>query len=161
MKSFIYALIGIILYAVQNTIIDVRLSKYSTVNLLVGWYVVLLPLAVGLYFYQKFFGTPAEMPAGSDLSLLVAVAVMFFIADFFYIGSFTAGGNVVTITILLVLMPVIGSLMKFVWVREVPTSYHFAAFFFAFLAVVFIAVGNSKKPIKIESVSIAVQEPAR
>lgn len=156
MKSLVFALIGIVLYAIQNTIIDVRLSKYSTVNLLVGWYIVLLPMAAGLYIYQRFSGGQSSMPVGSDLTLLAAVAVMFFIADFFYIGAFTAGGNVVAITILLVLMPVLAALLKFVWVKEVPTTYHFIAFTFAFLAVIFVAVGNSKRPIEIKS-SIEVQ----
>jgi len=92
MTSLVYALIGIVLYAIQNTIIDVRLKQYSTVNLLVGWYIVLLPLAVGLFFYQRFIGTPTPFPSGNDLKVLAAVAVMFFIADFFYVGAFTAGG---------------------------------------------------------------------
>lgn len=146
MKSIIYALIGVILYAVQNTIIDVRLKQYSTVSLLVGWYVVLLPLAAGLYLYSRYVGSPTVFPIGSDLKLLGAVAVMFFIADFFYIGAFTAGGNVVAITILLVLMPVIGALMKFVWVKEAPSAYHLWGFVFAVFAVVFVAVGDAKKP---------------
>ncbi len=161
MKSITWALIGIVLYAIQNTIIDVRLSKYSTVSLLVGWYIMLLPLALGLYLYHRYFGSPTPFPAGADLKLLAAVAVMFFIADFFYIGAFTAGGNAVTITILLVLMPVVASVMKFVWVKEVPTPYHFAAFLLAFGAVALVAVGNSKKPVKVASSSPAAVASSR
>ncbi len=146
MKSIIYALIGIVLYAIQNTIIDVKLKQYPTVSILLGLYTVLLPLACGLFIYQKIVGQPVLIPSGDALKTLAGVAIMFFVADFFYVGAYTAGGNVVVVTLLLVLMPVIGALMKFFWVKESPTPYHFASFACAALAVMFIAIGNSKKP---------------
>lgn len=147
MKSVIYALIGISLYSIQNAIIDVKLKQFSTVSLLLTFYMVLFPMAAGLFAYQKLFGQPVAMPSGGSLALAASVAVMFFIADFFYIGAYTKGGGVVVITIMMVLMPVIGGLIKFVWVQDMPTPYHFAAFIFAALAVTCVAVGNKKKPI--------------
>lgn len=154
MKSIIYALVGIVLYAVQNTIIDVKLRQFSTVGLLVGFYLILLPLGLGLFLYQKLSGTALVIPSGNDFKIVAAVAVMFFVADFFYVGAYTSGGNVVVVTILFVLMPVFGALMKFLWVREAPTPFHFAGFFFALLAVIFIAIGNSKKPIEIKAEAV-------
>ena len=145
MKSVIYAVIGLVLYAITNTIIDVRLKQYTTVSLLLGWYVVLFPLAIGLFFYTKYFGQPMVIPAGADLKMLMAVAAIFFVADFFYIGAFTNGGNVVTITILVALVPVVAGLVKYVWVKDVPTRYHLVGFVLALLAVACVAVGNSKK----------------
>ncbi len=157
MKSVIYALIGLVMYAITNTIIDVRLKQYSTPSLLVGWYFVLLPLALGLYLYQRFAGKPTTLPSGNDLWFRVRGS-NFFVADFFYIGAFTVGGNAITITILAVLLPVVVALIKFVWVKEVPTPYHSAAFACALLAVVFIAVGNAKKPIEIPTQTITLHE---
>ena len=149
MKSIVYAIIGVVLYAVQNVLIDVKLKEYSTVSLLLGFYLMLLPLALGLFLYQKYMGQGVLVPTGDALKVVAAVAFMFFVADFFYIGAYTSGGNVVVVTIMLVLMPVIGALLKFLWVKEIPTPYHVAGFVCAMLAVVFIAVGNSKKPIEI------------
>jgi len=60
-------------------------------------------------------------------------------------------GNAVAITIMLVLMPVVAALMKFVWVKESPTPYHLAGFIFAFIAVAFVAIGNSKKSIEVKT----------
>jgi len=145
MKPVIYAFIGIVLYAIQNTIIDVKLKQHSTVGLLMGIYIILLPLAAGLFFYQKLSGQSMSIPTGSSFKILAAVAVMFFVADFFYVGAYTSGGNVVVITIMLVLMPVIGTFMKFVWIKERPTMYHFVGFILATCAVICIAIGNSKK----------------
>jgi drug/metabolite transporter (DMT)-like permease len=161
MKTTLFALIGVIMYAIQNTIIDVRLKQYSTVSLLIGWYGVLLPLAVGLFVYQKIIGSPVVIPTGSNLWMLVAVAVMFFVADFFYIGAYTAGGDAVTITILLAMMPVVAALMKFVWVKEIPTFYHVVGFICALFAVGFVAVGNAKRPIEIPAVNSSVANTPR
>lgn len=150
MKSIIFAVIAITLYAIQNTLIDVKLKQYSTVSLLVGFYLILLPLGLGLFLFMKMTGQPIAVPTDDSLKILGVVAVAFFVADFFFIGAYTSGGDVVTITIITVLMPVIGAVLKFLWVKEVPTTYHFAGFAFAALAIIFIAVGNSKKPIVIE-----------
>jgi drug/metabolite transporter (DMT)-like permease len=150
-KSIVYAIIGIVLYAIQNVIIDVKLKQYSTISLLLGFYLALLPLAGLLFVYQKYFGDGVVVPSGDALKIVAVVAVMFFIADFFYLGAYTSGGNVVVVTILLVLMPIIGALLKFLWVKEVPTLYHIASFVFATLAVVFIAIGNSKKTVEVET----------
>jgi drug/metabolite transporter (DMT)-like permease len=162
-KSIVYALIGIVCYAITNTIIDVRLKQYSTISLLVGWYIVLFPLTLGLYLYQRSMGAPTRLPSGNDLSFLVLVAMIYFIADYFYIGAFTVGGtsNVVTITILLVLMPVIAALIKFVWVKESPTPYHFAAFACALLAVLFVAMGDLKKPVELRPAIPTLQSSAK
>ncbi len=149
MKPIVFALIGIVLYAIQNTLIDVKLKGYPTVSILLGFYIILLPLAFGLFLYQKIIGQPVAIPSGNALKTLAAIAVMFFVADFFYIGAYNSGGNVVVVTILLVLMPVLGALIKFVWVKEVPTTYHIASFVCAAIAVVFIAIGNIKKPAEI------------
>jgi drug/metabolite transporter (DMT)-like permease len=155
MKSIVYALIGICMYAVQNVIIDVKLKQYSTATLLMSFYIVLLPLGAGLFFYQKMRGQQVIVPDKDAVLLIAAVAAMFFFADFFYIGAYTKGGNAVTITILAVLMPVLCAVMKFLWVREIPTRYHFIGFLFAALAITFVAVGNSKKPVEISKSSEA------
>jgi drug/metabolite transporter (DMT)-like permease len=147
MKSIVYALIGIVLYGIQNAVIDVKLKQFSTVSLLLGMYAVLFPLALCLFFYQKYTGNPVMVPDWGSFGIVAAVAIMFFIADFFYIGAYTMGGNVVVITIMLVLMPVIGALIKFIWVKEVPTSYHIAGFILATAAVICVAIGNVKKPL--------------
>jgi drug/metabolite transporter (DMT)-like permease len=145
MKPFLFAFFAIILYAVQNALIDEKLRRYSTASLLVGFYLVMLPLG-GLFLgYMKATGKPIEVPVGNHLWILIAVAVMFFLADLLYLGAYTNGGNAIMITILVVLVPVLVALIKFVWFKYTPTNYHIASFFFALLSIVFIAIGNNKK----------------
>jgi drug/metabolite transporter (DMT)-like permease len=161
LKSIIYALIGLTLYAVQNTIIDVRLKQFSTLSLLVVFYLTMLPLGLMLLVYQKYTGEQLTIPTGDSLKIVVVVAIMFFIADFFYIGAYTSGGSAVPITILAALVPVVCALMKFVWVREVPTNFHFAGFVCALLAVAFIAFGNSRKPLEVGVDKLSITEEVK
>jgi len=151
MKSIVYALIGLTLYAVQNVIIDVKLKQYSTMGLLVGFYLVMLPVGLGVIFYQKYTGQSLSIPSGNAMGIVAAVALMFFIADFFYIGAYTSGGSAVPITILAALVPVVCALLKFLWVKEVPTRFHLAGFACALLAIVFIALGNAQKKVEVKS----------
>ncbi len=153
-KSIIYALVGLTLYAVQNTIIDVKLKQYSTLSLLVGFYLVMLPGGLILLAVQKYTGEKLILPSGDSLKLVVFVALAFLIADFFYVGAYTSGGSAVPITILAALVPVVCAIIKFVWVKEVPTRYHLAGFVCALLAVAFIAIGNSKKLLEVQDVAI-------
>ncbi|MBX4195457.1 hypothetical protein KW796_00670 [Candidatus Parcubacteria bacterium] len=160
MKPTVYAVIGLVMYGLQNAIIDIKLKGYSTVSLLVGFYLILLPLGLGLFLYQKYVGQPLVIPSGSAMMTVSAVAIMFFIADFFYIGAYTNGGNAIAITILAALVPVVVALVKFGVIREVPTPYHFGGFVLALMSVMLVAYGNSKKPIELGTgTAIAVEEP--
>ena len=145
MKSIIYAIIGLIMYGLQNAIIDVKLKEFSVLSLLVGFYLVLLPLGLLLFAYQWFFGEKMVLPPREAMYLVAAVAAMFFVADFFYVAAFTNGGNAIAITILAALVPVVVAITKFVWVREVPTAYHVVGFTFALAAVACVALGNMKE----------------
>ena len=145
MKPIIYALVGLFLYAVQNTIIDVKLKDhFSTISLLVCFYLVMLPCGLLLFAYKRYTGETVTLPTGSLLAIVAVVALMFLIADFFYVGAYTSGGSAVPITILAALIPVVCAVMKFVWVKEVPTRYHLAGFVCALAAIAFIAVGNPR-----------------
>src|SRR5687767_550703 len=116
MRPIIYAVIGVVLYGIQNAIIDVKLRQYSTVGLLIGWYVTMLPMGLLLFAYQKYAQQEIVLPPYDAMKIVAIVAVMFFIADFFYISAFTNGGDALTITILALLVPLIVAITKFVWV---------------------------------------------
>jgi drug/metabolite transporter (DMT)-like permease len=146
MKSLMYAVIAMVLYAIQNTVIDVKLKQYSTLSLLLWFYIVLLPLAAIFLGLQKLTGQDVSLPSGNTLKLVILVATMFFIADFFFVGAYTSGGDVVAITVTISLMPVVGALIKYFWVKETLTRYHFGAIVLGLSAVVLVAIGNSKKP---------------
>jgi drug/metabolite transporter (DMT)-like permease len=148
------------MYGLQNAIIDVKLRQYSTVGLLIGWYLTMLPMGLLLFAYQKYSQQEVVLPPYDALKIVGAVAIMFFIADFFYIGAFTNGGDALTITILALIVPLVVAITKFVWVGEAPTKYHLVAFACAVLTVVFVAIGNMKKPVEIDAEPAQVPQGA-
>lgn len=157
MKPILFALMAVILYAIQNVLIDVKLKQYSTIALLLGFYLVLLPLGLIAFIYLKSTGQPVVLPSGDGLKILVVVAVLFFVADVLYVGAYTSGGEVVSITILAVLMPVVGAIVKYIWVKEPPTKYHVAGLICAALAITFVGIGNLKKPAAVSPAASVVK----
>ena len=146
MRPIIYAVSGIILYGLMNAVIDVKLRQYSTVGLLIGWYVTMLPMGILLFVYQRYSGQTIVLPPPDAMKIVAAVAAMFFIADFFYIGAFTNGGDALTITILALLVPLVVAVTKFAWVGATPNRYHIIALICGALTVTFVALGNASKP---------------
>jgi drug/metabolite transporter (DMT)-like permease len=70
---------------------------------------------------------------------------MFFVADFLYLKAYNSGGTAMVITTCLVLMPVVATAVKSIWVWEAPSLYQICAFGCAAAAVVFIGVDESRK----------------
>lgn len=64
-KSIVYAFLAMWLYAFTNVAIEVRLSKYTTMALLLYWYFTLAPLAVAGLGYMYLSGQNIVMPRGS------------------------------------------------------------------------------------------------
>jgi hypothetical protein len=142
-RPVIYAFLGMCLYAAQNVVIEVRLSKYTTMALLLYWYFTLLPLAVAGLGYMYLSGQTITMPNRSDAMLIAAVGVMFFFADLLYIGAYTNGGSLLAITTLAVLFPAVALLIKHFWVGGDLNYYHLAGYILAAIAVILISIGSA------------------
>lgn len=145
MKPIAFALIAAVLYASQNLVMEARLKQYSVPVILIGYYVTMLVLAVATVCHLRVAGKPIAFPPSSQLWVLGAVVVTCFVADMLYVGAYAAGGNVVVITMMLILMPVFSALVKFLVHGEAPTGYHVAGFTCAALAVTCVALGNRAK----------------
>jgi len=141
-RPVLYAFLAMWLYALQNVLLEVRLSKYSTMGLLVYWYFTLAPLALGGLAYLYYTGQHLAMPSRSDAPVVIAVGAMFFVADLLYVGAYTSGGKLLAITTLVVLFPAIAQLIKFAWLGGRPDYYHLAGYILAALGVVLIAKGG-------------------
>jgi hypothetical protein len=142
-RPVLYAFAAICLYALQNVLLEVRLSRYSTMGLLVYWYFTLAPLALAGLGYLYLTGGHVSLPTRTDAPLAIAVGAMFFIADIFYVGAYTAGGSLLAISTLAILVPVIGQVIKLVWVGGTLNYYHVAGYVLAALAVILIGKGTA------------------
>ncbi len=140
MKPVLFACAAVVLYSVQNVVLGVKLAKYNTAAILIVCYLVMLPLA--LIGYAQTRGA-APFPRGAMLLLATLVGLSYFFADYFYVSAFTHGGDLVTITTILALLPVLSSIVKFVWVGGLPNVYQVAGYLFAAAAVYLVAKGSS------------------
>jgi hypothetical protein len=142
-RPIVYAFAAMCLYALQNVILEVKLSKYSTLGLLVYWYFTLAPLALAALGYLYLRGHPVNMPNRDDAAIAIAVGVMFFLADLFYVGAYTSGGSLLAITTLVVLFPAIAQLIRFAWVGGQMNYYSVAGYVLAAAAVVLVVRGGA------------------
>ena len=142
-RPVLYAFVAMCLYALQNVFLEVKLSKYSTMGLLVYWYFTLAPLALAGLAYLYLNGRTVFLPSRSDAPLVISVGALFFVADLFYVGAYTSGGKLLAITTLVVLFPIIAQLIKFTWVGGRMNYYHLAGYVLAAIAVVLISKGSA------------------
>lgn len=142
-RPVVYAFLAMWLYAFSNVVIEVKLAKYTTMALLLYWYFILAPLAVAGLGYMYLSGQKIVVPHSSDAWMAIAAAVVFFFADYFYIGAYTSGGSLLAVTTLVVLFPAVAQLIKFAWVGGSPNYYHLAGYLLAAIAMVLISKGSA------------------
>ena len=142
-RSVVYAFLAMWLYAFSNVIIEIKLAKYTTMGLLLYWYFTLAPLALAGVGYMYLTGQKISMPNGGDARMAIASAIVFFVADYFYIGAYTSGGSLLAVTTLVVLFPAIAQFIKLVWVGGSMNYYHVFGYILAALAVILISKGST------------------
>lgn len=142
MKPVIYALLALILYAFQNVLLEQKLSKYSTVAIMVYFYITLLPLALVSLFYLKVSGQTVLAPSGVTILAAILIGSLYFFADYFYIGAYTSGGSVLTVTSIVIMFPVFASVIKYFWTGGVPNAYQVFGYLLAVAAVLLISKGS-------------------
>jgi drug/metabolite transporter (DMT)-like permease len=87
--------------------------------------------------------SPFDFPKGKELVGLIIVGVLFTFADYFYIMAYTLGGSLITVTSIIAMFPVVASLIKYIFIREVPNPWQIAGYVLAFCAILCIAKGES------------------
>jgi drug/metabolite transporter (DMT)-like permease len=138
MKSIIFAIFATILYAVSGVIIEQKLEKFNTIPLTLLFTLAFIPLGLGILTFQKFTHQEIKFPTHGLLWLTLAMGAFYFLADYFYIGAFTAGGNVIVITTIIVIAPVIAALFKHLWTGSTPNAYQVVGYLLAATSVLLI-----------------------
>ncbi|MFW0862742.1 MAG: EamA family transporter [Candidatus Komeilibacteria bacterium] len=142
MKTILLATGGMLLYALQSFLFENRLSKYTTPTLMVYLYLAMLPLALLSVGYMSFHKQPIVAPSGNAILLVVAIGVMYFVADYLYFTAYTSGGNLYVIATIAAMFPVFASIIKFVATKEPPNLYQLGAYILALCSVLLVSKGN-------------------
>ncbi len=137
------AVFGVFFYSVSNTVLGVYLKSVPPITVMLSWYAMFLPFACILYLMQRGAVQTFVLPQGMTLVWMCVSGVTFFIADYLYINAVTKG-DVVTCTILIVLMPVFTGLMVFAIEGKVPSPYHVATFCSAVLTILLSVYAQQK-----------------
>lgn len=143
MKKFIYVILACFLWGIQNAALEIKLSKFSPLALMLVTYSTALPLGLITWAALSWTAKTPVFPTGECLAWAVGCAVLFFIADFLFIGAYALGGNSTSITILTLSVPIFVIAIKYVWKGEVPSGYHIAAFASAMFALLFLYLGET------------------
>jgi len=112
-RFVIYAICAAALYGLTNVIIEQKFSKYNTLTLMITYIPVILILAIAAYGLTRTTDPSFALPQGQDLWLLLAVGILFFAADYLFVGAYTNGGDLLTITTITLLFPVFAYMFKY------------------------------------------------
>ena len=140
MKPEFFAVIAVVIYAAMAILIDQYLASYAPPAILLLCYVVMAPLAAGSLGFMKYSGVETNIPKGLIVFLVFAIGLMYFVADFSYVKALS-GGRVVSVTLILILIPVLTSFLKYFFDKEIPSSDQLIAFVLAVSAVYFSSRG--------------------
>lgn len=134
--------LAVISFSFQNVILDEKLKGYSALTMLIMFSVMAIPIAGLILFVSKSVGHQHVMPTGSDLRWILAVGLLVCIGQIFFLTSYTSGGDVITITMIVTLLPIGASIVKFCWVGGLPNMYQITGYILAFVAVLLILRGG-------------------
>ncbi|MBX4187452.1 MAG: DMT family transporter [Candidatus Doudnabacteria bacterium] len=143
MKSYLYALIGTALYAITGVVIEQKLEKFNNTALVLLFVLPMIPIALLWLWFQKTTHQEINFPTGSALWIVMILGVAYFFADYFFLGAFTAGGNVMTVSTILLLTPAIAAIIKYLWVGGKPNVYQVSGYVLIAAAMLLVAKGNA------------------
>jgi drug/metabolite transporter (DMT)-like permease len=141
MKPVLLALAGMSIYAVTGVVIEQRLEKFTTASLVLLFTLPMVPIAALWLAYQKTHGG-IVFPKGWALALTLILGAVYFFGDYFYLGAFTSGGNVLVISTIAIMAPVLTAIIRNVWVGGWPNAWQIGGYALAACAVLLLAHGN-------------------
>ncbi len=142
-KPIVFALLAMALYAVANVLLEQKFAKFNNLTLMCIYVLPILFIGIVGRQLTKTSDPSFDFPIGQDMVILVIMGFIFAAADYFYIGAFTNGGSLLTITSIMIMFPVFASLIKFVWMQGLPNMWQIGGYILAVGAVMLIAKGST------------------
>ena len=76
---------------------------------------------------------------------MIVLGLIFTVADYCYVGAYNQGGTLLTITSIMLLVPVLASLIKFGLTKQAPNLWLVGGYLLAAGAVALVAKGGTVK----------------
>jgi drug/metabolite transporter (DMT)-like permease len=145
MKPILFALVATACYAVCNVMLELKFSKLNALTLMIVYASVIWVSAVSMRQVAKTGDPSFNFPTGTLLVMAIVLGLIYAAGDYFFVSAYTSGGDVVTITCITVLIPVVASLLKFGITKQPPNSWQISGYVLASAAVVLVAKGSMTK----------------
>jgi drug/metabolite transporter (DMT)-like permease len=145
MKSILFVVVAMMLYALSNVLLEQKFSKYNTFTLMVCYVSVILVVAV-IGRQTTLSGDESfNFPQGAEFALVILLGLIMATADYLYVAAYASGGDLMTISSIVVMFPVFASIVKFAMTRELPNAYQIVGYTFAVVAVLCVSKGATVK----------------
>ena len=145
MKPILFTLVATACYAVCNVLLELKFSKLNALTLMIVYASVIWISAVGMRQLAKTNDPSFNFPAGTLLLVAIVLGLIYTAGDYFFVSAYTNGGDVVTITCITILIPVVASLLKFGITKQLPNLWQVSGYVLAAGAVVLVAKGSMTK----------------
>jgi drug/metabolite transporter (DMT)-like permease len=142
MKPILFTLVATACYAVCNVLLELKFSKLNALTLMIVYASVIWISAVGMRQLVKTADSSFDFPTGVMLIMAIVLGLIYTTGDYFFVSAYTHGGDVVTITCITVLIPVVASLLKFGITKHLPNVWQVSGYILAAAAVVLVAKGS-------------------
>ena len=145
MKPILFTLVATACYAVCNVLLELKFSKLNALTLMILYASVIWISAVGMRQLVKTDDPSFSFPTGTLLLLALVLGLIYTTGDYFFVSAYNKGGDVVTITCITVLIPVVASLLKFGITKQLPNLWQVSGYALAAAAVILVAKGSMTK----------------
>ncbi len=127
MKSSLYAVAAMFLYAVQNVIIERKLTHLSPITFLVFFYIGTGTMIITAVIFRQPLGLHLTMPAPHLWWIIALCGVLLFFADYCFFSAYHSGGSLMAVTTIVILLPVFASFIKWGLGGGMPGTRQFLA----------------------------------
>lgn len=142
MKPILFTLVATVCYAICNVLLELKFSKLNPLTVMILYASVIWISAVGMRQVVKTDDPSFNFPTGAFLLLAVGLGLLYATGDWFFVSAYNKGGDVVTITCITVLIPVVASLIKFGITKSLPNLWQVSGYVMAAGAVALVAKGS-------------------
>ena len=142
MKPILFTLVATLFYAVCNVLLELKFSKLNALTLMILYASVIWISAFGMRQLVKTDDPSFSFPTGAFLLLAIVLGLIYAAGDYFFVSAYNKGGDVITITCITVLIPVVASLLKFGITKQLPNLWQVSGYVLAAGAVILVAKGS-------------------
>lgn len=142
-KPVLFSLLAMVCYAIVNVLFEQKFAKFNNLTAMCIYPLPILLVGIVGRYMTKTSDPSFDFPVGLDLTILIAMGFIAAAADYFYFGAYTGGGDLLTVTSIIVMFPVASSLIKFVLTRGLPNVWQISGYILAVGAMLLVAKGST------------------